>query len=163
MALDRWIALIFLGVSLAYGYESFVTMEAGLLPFERHETFLPNSLPKVLTVISVGLCLFILVFKNDGDAQDKAPEIDLRRWRDYHFGQAALLLSGMVAYALALRPLGFLFSTVVFIAGSAFILGERRWIPMLLSSVIGAGVIWWLVQVVLGIFLRPWPGFITGT
>jgi len=162
MALDRWIALIFLGVSLAYGYESFVTIEAGLLPFERHETFLPNSLPKVLTVTSIGLCLFILIFKKDDNAQDKAPEIDLGRWRDYHFGQAALLLSAMVGYALALRPLGFLISTIAFIAGSAFILGERRWIPMLLSAVIGTGVIWWLVQVVLGIFLRPWPGFITG-
>lgn len=162
MALDRFIALIFLGVSLAYGYESFISIEAGLLPFERHETFLPNSLPKVLTVISIALCLFILVFQKGDDAQDKKPEIDLHRWRDYHFGQAALLLSGMVAYAFALRPLGFLISTIVFIAGSAFVLGERRWLPMLLSAGIGTGVIWWLVQVVLGIFLRPWPGFITG-
>ena len=162
MALDRLIALIFLAVSIAYGYESFVTIEAGLLPFERHETFLPNSLPKVLTVISIGLCMFILVFNEDEDAQDKKPEIDLRHWRNYHFGQAALLLSGMVAYAFALRPLGFLISTIVFIVGSAFILGERRWLLMLLSAGIGTGVIWWLVQVVLGIFLRPWPGFITG-
>lgn len=162
MALDRWIALVFLTVSLAYGYESFVTIEAGLLPFERNESFLPNSLPKVLTVISVLLCLFILIFQKSDSAEDKAPEIDLRRWRDYHFGQAALLLGAMVCYALALRPMGFLISTVVFIAGSAFILGERRWIPMIASSVIGAGVIWWLVQVVLGIFLRPWPGVVTG-
>ncbi|MFK7967208.1 MAG: tripartite tricarboxylate transporter TctB family protein [Burkholderiaceae bacterium] len=162
MALDRWLALIFLGVSVAYGYEAFVTIEAGLLPFERHESFLPNSLPKVLTVISIGLCLFILIFQKSDHTDDKAPEINLKRWHDYHFGQAGLLLGGMVAYALALRPLGFLVSTVAFIAGSAFVLGERRWLTMLLSSVIGAGVIWWLVQVVLGIFLRPWPGFLTG-
>jgi len=162
MALDRWIALVFLAVSLAYGYESFITIEAGLLPFERNESFLPNSLPKVLTVISVLLCVFILIFQKPDNTDDKAPEINLRRWRDYHFGQAACLLGGMITYALALRPLGFLISTVMFIAGSAFILGERRWVPMLASSVIGAGVIWWLVHGVLGIFLRPWPGFLTG-
>lgn len=159
MALDRWIALVFLVTGIAYGYEAFVPMEAGLLPFELNESFLPNSLPKVLAVICVALSLIILIFqKRDLNA---TPDIDLKKWRSYYFGQAGFLLAAMVGYALALRPVGFLPSTVLFIAGGAFILGERRWLPMLLSSIIGAGVIWWLVQQVLGIYLRPWPGFIS--
>ncbi|MGH1359463.1 MAG: tripartite tricarboxylate transporter TctB family protein [Burkholderiaceae bacterium] len=160
MALDRWIALIFFVISAAYGYEAFFTMEAGLLPFERHESFLPNSLPKVLAVFSMAVSLFIAVFQKPDTAP--ATDIDLKQWHQYHFGQAGGLLALMVGYALALRPVGFLTATIVFIAGGAFILGERRWLRMLLAAGIGAGIIWWLVQEVLGIFLRPWPLFLTG-
>ncbi len=159
MALDRWIALIFFVISAAYGYEAFFTMQAALLPFERHESFLPNSLPKVLAVFSMAVSLFIAVFQKPDTA---GPDIDLAQWRRYHFGQAVALLTLMFGYALTLRPLGFLAATVTFIAGGAFILGERRWLTMLLAAGAGAGIIWWLVQQVLGIFLRPWPIFLTG-
>lgn len=66
----------------------------------------------------------------------------------------------MVLYAIALRPAGFLLSTTVFIAGGALILGERRWIAILVSAVAAAGIVWWLVDQVLGIFLRPLPNFL---
>ena len=66
----------------------------------------------------------------------------------------------MVLYALALRPVGFLASTVLFLAGGSFILGERRYRVMIPIALIGALSIWYLVQEMLGIFLRPWPWFI---
>ena len=33
MALDRWIALIILGITLTYGYAAFFTMDHSLPPF----------------------------------------------------------------------------------------------------------------------------------
>ena len=51
MTLERAIALIFVVVCVAYGYTAFVVMEASLLPFERNMTFLPNVLPKWLSII----------------------------------------------------------------------------------------------------------------
>ena len=68
----------------------------------------------------------------------------------------------MVAYALLLRPAGFLLSTTVFLFAGSFILGERKLHVMLPVALIASGSIWHLVQEVLGIFLRPWPIIITG-
>ena len=91
-------------------------------------------------------------------APAKDGAIDLSRLGDYHIGQAIALLVLMVAYALTLRPLGFVGSTVAFLVLGAVILGERRLHILIPVAVIAAGSIWYLVQEVLGIFLRPWPG-----
>ena len=58
-----------------------------------------------------------------------------------------------------LYPIGFITSTIVFLTAGAVILGERKVHIALLVSAIAAFSIWYLVQEVLGIFLRPWPWF----
>ena len=68
----------------------------------------------------------------------------------------------MVAYALLLRPLGFLAATFLFLAGGSFILGERRFVVMTVVAAVAAGAVWYLVDVVLGIFLSPFPSFMSG-
>ncbi len=158
MKLDKWIAVLFLLLSLIYGYTAF-TYE--LLPFERNMTFLPNTMPMVLSVLG-GILALVLIF-----APETAPDdgevlgnIDVSKLRQYKLGQAIVLLLAMVAYALALRPIGFMASTVLFLAGGSFILGERRYLIMIPIAVTGAFGIWYLVQEMLGIFLRPWPWFI---
>jgi putative tricarboxylic transport membrane protein len=65
----------------------------------------------------------------------------------------------MVLYALALRPVGFIASTTLFLAGTGWILGERKLHVMVPVALLGAGAIWFLVQEALGIFLRPLPWF----
>ncbi len=158
MKLDKWIAVLFLLLCLIYGYTAF-TYE--LLPFERNMSFLPNTMPIVLSVLG-GILALVLIF-----APETAPDdgevlgtIDVSKLRQYKLGQAMVLLLAMVVYALALRPIGFMASTVLFLAGGSFILGERRYLIMIPIAVTGAFGIWYLVQEVLGIFLRPWPWFI---
>jgi putative tricarboxylic transport membrane protein len=73
-----------------------------------------------------------------------------------------MLLGLMVAYALLLRPLGFLVATFLFLTCGSFILGERRFVLMAVVAAIAAGFIWYLVDVVLGIFLSPLPLFLNG-
>jgi putative tricarboxylic transport membrane protein len=68
----------------------------------------------------------------------------------------------MVAYALLLRPLGFLSATFLFLFLGSFILGERRFVLMAVIAGIAAGCVWYLVDAVLGIFLSPLPGFMNG-
>lgn len=70
-----------------------------------------------------------------------------------------LLLGLMVVYALCLRPLGFLFSSSAFLIIGSFILGERKWHIMISVALIATASVWYLVQEVLGIFLRPLPMF----
>jgi len=103
MALDRWIALVLLGICLAYGYAAWFTMD-----------------------------------------------------------EAVFLLALMVVYALCLRPLGFLISTSSFLILGSFILGERKWHIMLPVAGVATLGVWYLVQEVLGIYMRPLPGILGG-
>ncbi|MEJ6404965.1 tripartite tricarboxylate transporter TctB family protein [Yoonia sp. 2307UL14-13] len=160
MALDRWIALILLGISLAYGYAAWFTMDAGLAPFMQRNPIWPSTFPKVLSVIAVITALVILLGLEKGE--QKVGEIDYRRLGDYHIGQAVLLLGLMAAYALCLRPLGFIISTGAFLILGSFILGERKWHFMIPIALTATLVVWYLVQEVLGIYMRPLPGFLGG-
>ena len=162
MALDRWIALVILIICAAYGYTAFFTMDAGLPPFMQRNPIWPSTFPKVISVFAIIAALIIIFGLEKGTGEEKAPEINYRRLTDYKLGQALLLLGLMVAYALLLRPAGFLLSTTVFLFAGSFILGERKLHVMLPAALIASGSIWYLVQEVLGIFLRPWPIIITG-
>ncbi len=161
MAADRWIALGFLVLSLVYGWAAW---NYPILPFEQNNPFKPNTLPMGLAVAGALLSLIILLGgRGDAAADTKGAQgLTLARLMNYAWGEALGLILAMIAYALLLRPLGFLLATVLFLGGSAVILGERRWHLLVPVVVIGAGSIWYLVDEVLGIFLRPWPWFLAG-
>ncbi len=160
MALDRWIALIILGICLAYGYAAFFTMDASLPPFMKRNPIWPSTFPKVLSVLAILTSLVILLGLEGSSDTSKKLDIDYRRLGDYHIGKAIALLALMVAYALLLRPAGFVLSTVGFLSVGAIILGERKFHILLPVAALATGVVWYLVQGVLGIFLRPWPFFL---
>jgi putative tricarboxylic transport membrane protein len=84
-------------------------------------------------------------------------EIDYRRLLDYKIGQAIGLLVLMGLYALTLKSLGFLLSTASFLIMGAYILGERKWIVMILIGAITSFCVWYLVSEILNIYMRPWP------
>ena len=159
MALDRWIALVLLGICLAYGYAAFFTMDQGLPPFMQRNPIWPSTFPKVLAVMGV-LASLIIIFglEKTSTPRDEAPSVMVyRALKDFHIWPALALLGLMVAYALLLRPAGFILSTIGFLVIGSAILGERRWLVMLVVSGFATGIVWYLVQVVLGIFLRPLP------
>ncbi|MEM6941497.1 MAG: tripartite tricarboxylate transporter TctB family protein [Pseudomonadota bacterium] len=158
MALDRWVALVLLGVCLIYGYTAWFTMDEALPPIMRRLAVWPSSFPKVLSVVAILLCLIVLSGVEKGE--EKVGDIDYRRLHEYKIGQALALLGLMVAYALLLRPAGFILATGGFLIGGSAILGERRWMVMLVVAAVATFGIWYLVQEVLGIFLRPWPFFL---
>lgn len=162
MALDRWLALVILLICLAYGYATYFTMDALLPPIMKRSPIWPSSFPKVLAVGAILLSLSILLGLEKDTETKKAADINLSRLGEYKVGQAVLLLALMVAYALLLRPLGFLAATFLFLSGGSFILGERRFALMVLVSAIAAGGIWYLVDMVLGIYLSPFPLFLNG-
>ncbi len=161
MALDRWIALILLLMSATYAYTAFFTMDGNLAPFMRNTPIWPSTFPKVLSVLAMIAALTIVLGfeKSDAPRDDDPSVIVYRRLLDYQVVPALVLLGLMVAYALLLRPIGFLTATVGFLVIGSLVLGERRLHILILVAVIAAGGIWYLVQEVLGIFLRPWPFF----
>lgn len=159
MALDRWIALVFLLLCLIYGYTAFFTMDAGLPPFMKRNPIWPSTFPKVLAVFGIVVSLAVLLGMEKAVSEAKEPDINYRRLWDYNLGQALMLMGMMVVYALALRPAGFLISTSLFLILGAVILGERRFVVLIPVAVVAAVAIWYLVEEVLGIFLRPLPMF----
>jgi putative tricarboxylic transport membrane protein len=160
MALDRWIALILAGICLAYGYTAWFTMDANLAPFMQRNPIWPSTFPKALSVL--GLAASCIILFNLEKGEDIIGDIDYRRLGDYKIGQAIMLLLLMVAYALCLRPLGFIGSTMSFLVLGAFILGERKWHVMLIVAFIATFAVWYLVSEVLGIYMRPLPRFLGG-
>jgi len=161
MTLERSIAGIFVLLCLIYGYTAFISMEANLLPFELNMTFLPNTMPKWLSILGVMVGLVVLIQTGPKANDEIDPgEIDYRNLHQYKLAQALFLLGLMLAYALLLRPVGFLAATTLFLAGGSMILGERNYKLLVPIAVSTAFIIWYLVQEVLGIFLRPWPWFI---
>ena len=161
MALDRWIALVFIAFCCVYGYAAYFTMDQLLPPFMQRNPVWPSTFPKVLSVLGIIVGLVVLFGLEGGGerSEPSATDINYRRLTEYKLGQALALLALMVAYALALRPLGFLFSTTAFLIVGSAILGERKWLLMLIVSLLASGFVWYLVQEVLGIFLRPFPFF----
>lgn len=159
MALDRWIALAFIALCCVYGYAAFFTMDNQLPPILQRNPVWPSTFPKILTVLGL-IVGFIILFGPKPTAGDtkKAGAIDLTRLGDYYIGQALALIALMVVYALGLRPLGFVGATIGFLVIGSLILGERRFHILIPVAAIAAGSLWYLVQEVLGIFLRPWPG-----
>lgn len=160
MALDKWIAVLFLVIAIVYGYASFTYP---LLPFERNMAFLPNTLPMALSVFGVVLSLVVILSpKPQADADGKVlGTVDLDELRKFKLGQAFSLIAAMVIYAVALRPIGFIAATTAFLVGAGWILGERKLQLMIPIAIAAALLIWFLVQQALGIFLRPLPWFLT--
>lgn len=159
MTLERWLSLTFLIFCLLYGYAAFISIDATLPPFARFSAVLPTSFPKILTVIGSILALGQLTIWHKTDPNT---DIDRNNLRQYQWKTTVLILALMVAYALFLRNLGFLVATVSFIVLSSIILGERRWLRSLIIATLSAIGIWYLVDPILGIFLRPWPWFMNG-
>ena len=157
MALDRWVALVVLGICLIYGYTAWFMMDGALPPIMKRLAVWPSSFPKVLSIAGIILSSVVLLGVEKGE--EKMGDIDYRRLHEYKLGQALVLLGLMVAYAILLRPAGFLLATSGFLIGGSMILGERRWFVMIVVSTIATFGIWYLVQEVLGIFLRPLPYF----
>lgn len=159
MTLERGIATLFLAICIAYGYVAFVTMQNDLLPFELNMSFLPNTLPKALSILGGLIALFIIATPSRSVSEGgTAAEFTGVSWGN--IAQAVGLLVLMVAYALALRPLGFIASTSLFLILGGLLLGERKFLLLTGISVFAAFAVWLLVERLLEIVLRPWPSFL---
>lgn len=154
--LDRWIAIVFLLICLLYGYTAFFGMDGSLPPFMQRNPIWPSTLPKLLSILGVFTALVVIYSKPYTPTEGS---IDYRRLGQYKLFHAISLMSLMVLYALCLRPMGFLFSTAAFLFISGFLLGERKIHILAPIAVFTSVVIWYLVQEILGIFLRPLPWF----
>ena len=157
MSFDRWIALVILSISLIYSYAAFFTMDQLLPPFMQRNPVWPSTFPKILGILSILVSSTIILGLEKNKHNNNGTEIDYRRIYDYNLGSAIFLVILMALYAITLRPLGFFISTITFLAVSGYVLGERKVLILFFVAASASFIIWYLVEQVLGIYLRPLP------
>ena len=70
-----------------------------------------------------------------------------------NYKQTLILVLIMVAYGIAIRPVGFFLSTSLFLISSYYFLGERRWLRMFMLSFPFVAIFMFLVHGLLDIYL----------
>ena len=148
---DRIGALIMLAFSIGYGLMIF---RIPLLPFQAQVAFTARTMPQALCLLGIVLSLVLLFKPASGETAVKVAGL---KWKT-----AAALCALMVFYGFTIRGLGFLISTNVFLIGSILILGERRAWLIFLASVPIVFFFWVLLTQFLGVYIAPWPEFLTG-
>ena len=153
--IDRYIAFGLLAFSVGYGYLAWVHP---LLPFEVRMPFKPNTMPLGLAAFGILFSSLLLLLPSSNEI-----EKDAEGWRGFEWKNTALLIGLAIGYALLLRPIGFIASTTLFIVLSSRVLGETNIVRSISTGLISSGIIWYLVDDVLGIYLVALPAIIGGT
>ena len=161
LSMNRWIALGMLAFSSSYGYHAFTYK---ILPFEQFQEMKPNTLPIGLALAGMVCSVTLLLIPDDQNTsstdENKVIGSDqkyLESPENYEWGKGIGLLIMAVIYALSLRQAGFLISTSLFLSIGGLMLGERKVWILLPVSCTASFLVWYLVDKVLSIFMRPWP------
>lgn len=143
IAKDRIGGLIFLALSIAYGYS--VTL-IPMYPGDEYEVFTAKTLPTALAILGA-LLSFCLLFASRKDPKSQLPELD--------WVIAIKLILLMVCYGAVLELLGFLIATSLFLFSGYWLLGERRRMILFLCSVPLVIFFWFVLTQLLDIYLAP--------
>ena len=160
--LNRAVALVLLAFSSGYLYLAY---SYHLLPFERFLAVKPNTMPMGLAIGGIICSLIILIQPQvpdvEGDGTVNRPDAEyLQNPQNFNWGQGIGLLVLAAVYAVSLHALGFLFCTSAFLVLGGILLGERRYTFLIPIAITASVLVWYLVDEVLTIFLRPWPSWI---
>ena len=142
---DRIGGVLLLVFCLAYAW---LIQDIRLLPFQANAGFTARTMPEVLSVIGIGLALWCIVVPGSGERPDM---------RGMDWPRTAAFLGLMSVYGLAVRPLGFIVSTALFLIAGFMLLGERRPLWLLGVAVPLVVLFWLLMDKGLDVYLRPLP------
>jgi len=140
---ERIGALFFLVLSITYGYYG---SEIRLFPGDEFEPMNAQTMPYALSIMGIGLAIFLLITGNPDAKTDH---------QDKDWLPVGLLIGLTLLYGFSLDWLGFLVATTLFLAGGFWILGERNWKVLLKVAVPFVLVFWGLLTQALDIYLAP--------
>lgn len=147
---ERIGALFFLLLSIIYGYYG---QQIRLFPGDEFEPMTAQTLPFVLSMMGIGLSLFLLVTSKQPASSNEQTQ---NEWLP-----VILLIGLTLLYGLTLDWLGFLLSTTLFLMGGFRILGERNWKVIVKIAVPFVLVFWGGLTQLLDIYLAPGRLFAT--
>jgi len=149
MKTDKAGALILLTFSIAYGLLAF---KVPLTLLGQRETFNARTMPFALGIIGTLLSFLILVLPS-GKTDEEGNVKDAFRGLDW--SSVGLLIGIMIFYSVTLRFLGFVISSIIFLMGGFYILGERRIWLLFVGSAPLVLFIWFLMSRILGMYIAP--------
>ena len=146
MSRDRFVALLLLAFSLAYGWKA---GDIQVLPFQAEGVMTARTAPYALSAAGALIAFLMLVLPARGGDSEAPPPISFF-WRGLDWKSAGWILLAVACYGALIRPAGFILSTVAFLCACSIILGERR--PLTLAAVHVPAVLgfWLLMTKVLG-------------
>ncbi len=161
--LNRLVALFMLAFSSGYCYLSY---NYHLLPFERFLAVKPNTMPIGLAIAGI-ICSIAILIQSKSSENEAENNLTLNQTdldyinnpKKFNWSHGIGLIILAIFYALSLRLLGFIVGTTFFLFLGGFLLGDRRYITLFSVSITSSFIVWYLVDQVLTIFLRPWPNF----
>ena len=153
MKKDKVGAFAILILSIVYGTMALNIPEA---PGVEDSGVTPSSLPIALSVTGIFASLLILILPAAGRIGRDSDEASFTAvFKGLDWKCAAVLFLLMAGYGLILKPLGFLISTMLFLFGGFWAMGERRIKLMLLGSIGVTVGFWFILTQLLGIYLEP--------
>ena len=121
---DRILGLALLALAIFYGAIAF-TIKA---PFQ-YDPLGPESWPKLLAFV-LGICAIVVIMKPDPDPD----------WGDRSsLSKLAMCLAGLIVYAMAFEPLGYMLSTLIFCGVMAWYCGASLRGSAIFALIAGIG------------------------
>ncbi len=149
MKADKAGALILLTFSIAYGLLAF---KVPLTFLGQREAFNARTMPFALGIIGTLLSFLILILPS---SQTDEEETVSDTFKGLDWPRVGFLIGIMIFYSITLRFLGFVISSIIFLLGGFYILGERRILLLFLGSVPLVLFIWFLMSRILGMYIAP--------
>lgn len=143
-------AFLLLGFSIAYAV---LSQRIPLLPFQATSAFHARTMPEILSVMAIAICIAIIVLPSPAEFV----ELKGKNWL---IVLAFLVL--MSIYGLTIRPFGFILASSMLLGVGYWLLGERKLWLLVITSVPVAVAFWALMSIGLGVFIEPLPWFLKG-
>ncbi len=146
---EKYGALLFLTFSMAYGA---LALNIELPFFMEEDPFTSRTMPEALAILGVIASLLMILLPTAGKQEKDRLSNAFRglNWKD-----VILLLGLMVFYGLTIKTIGFIISTILFLAAGFWVLGERRIKVILLGSIPLVVIFWYVLSQLLGIYIDP--------
>ncbi len=149
MAREKVGALVILLFSVAYGL---LARKIPLSFLSQQEVFTARTMPYGLAIIGILLSFLIIVLPTV-DPEGKKSLSETTKGMDWSTAIQLVIL--MLAFGLIMKWLGFILSSILFLLGGFWILGERRIKLMLFSALLLVAILWFIMAFLLGVYLAP--------
>jgi len=144
---DRIGGFLLLVFCSAYLYMSYGIR---MLPFQKTQAFNAQTMPEALGYLGIALSLAILFSPGKGE------KLELK---GFNWTTGGWMVGLTIFYGFAIRSLGFIPSTTVFLMTGYYVLGERKPLMLILASLPLVVAFWFLMTKGLDVYVAPWPPF----
>jgi len=132
------------------GISSYVLIRGAKMPVDHIMKLGPSFFPSVLAVVLIGFSAALVL---QGALSKKPSDFDPIDFRSFGIWRVLLALLAAVAYAVLLKPLGFIPVTILFILSLMLLLGSRRPLDLVLTPLLATLGVWFVFERLLAISL----------